>query len=398
MWFSDYADGVIGEVTTAGAVTVFPAGVKKGPIGLASSDDSVYFLSNDIGYGVVASNGQSTPYSLICHHPTCAFPYVSQIDSSDLAITNDGGAWMSGDATLNSQGQYEYVLLRAVNGSVTNVFEAPGYIPSVALGPDGAVWFIDQTNTALGRIDASGDVSEISLAAFKKGGGGLGTLAAGPDGNIWVTTPFASCGSPIDYASCTLRVTPQGTITGFNGFFNGEHDNNDFISGPDKALWSGSGAGGLLQRIDIDGDMSVYSDPGVSPSSVPVTVGPDKNIWTAGNSNIYSYDSSRIITAKPAQLISRSTGTAKIKVAEATYTGSFDGSMLYEGAGCGFKGKQTGKSFTIRYDSGARCVFAFEDKQKIGTVFVTVLPAPYRTVRAGVHQIGRSHRVNEPQI
>src|SRR2546423_14292103 len=60
---------------------------------------------------------------------------------------------------------------------------------AITAGSDGALWFIDQGNNAIGRITTSGSVTEFPVPtpnAFSPNVQPTG-ITSGPDGNIWFT-------------------------------------------------------------------------------------------------------------------------------------------------------------------------------------------------------------------
>ncbi len=396
LWFSDYNANVIGQITTKGAVAILSGVAQQGPFGLQSLAGSAYYVNSGYGYGI-ASGGSAVPYSLVCQ-ASCTIPYLSEEISLDLAVTSDGSAWTSAYEIVDRYGDVLPVILRAANGIVTGVFVAPGYVASLALGPDGAVWFTDTTNTALGRIDSTGAITEISLAAFFGGGNGyLATLTTGPDGNLWVATESPTCGLPQDYGwHCILRVTPQGQITGFNTLFDASY-NNELAGGRDGGIWSSAnGIFGPLQRTDTSGNLSFYFNPSATSGGGAVSVGPDNSIWAVNGSSVYGYPSKRIISAKPAQLISTKNGTTKIKVSEPTYSGDFSASVVYEEGTCALETVGPAKAFNIRYDSGSTCIYAFEDQDDIGEVYVDVLPQAARRVQSHVRAVTSHPAASQP--
>jgi streptogramin lyase len=68
----------------------------------------------------------------------------------------------------------------------------------ITAGPDGALWFTERDEHAIGRITASGAITELPLAT------GLSPydIKAGPDGALWFTAD-----------SCIGRITTEGAVT-----------------------------------------------------------------------------------------------------------------------------------------------------------------------------------------
>src|SRR6516164_7664211 len=55
----------------------------------------------------------------------------------------------------------------------------------IAAGPDGNLWFAEESGNRIGRITPGGVVTEFGTGITS--GSGLGGIAAGPDGNLWFT-------------------------------------------------------------------------------------------------------------------------------------------------------------------------------------------------------------------
>ncbi len=84
-------------------------------------------------------------------------------------------------------------------GMVSNYTDASISFPTkIAAGPDGALWFTNQSNNSIGRITTSGVVSNYTDASISSYGG----IAAGPDGALWFTNQSNSIGR----ISCSPRL------------------------------------------------------------------------------------------------------------------------------------------------------------------------------------------------
>jgi streptogramin lyase len=130
--------------------------------------------------------------------------------------------------------------------------QGPG---SIALGPDGAMWFT-QGGWQIGRIDASGVITELPIPAIAY------SIALGSDGNLWMTTPGG-----------IGRMTPAGAFTLFPvaGALR-------ITSGPDGNLWFTKDPDPRIGRITTSGVITEFSLP---TNSLPrnITGGPDGNVW-----------------------------------------------------------------------------------------------------------------------
>jgi virginiamycin B lyase len=55
----------------------------------------------------------------------------------------------------------------------------------IAAGPDGAMWFTNESNNAIGRITTGGAVTNFTDPGIS----GPDSITAGPDGAMWFTDP-----------------------------------------------------------------------------------------------------------------------------------------------------------------------------------------------------------------
>jgi streptogramin lyase len=196
-----------------------------------------------------------------------------------------------------------------------------GLTPGVALwgitsGPDGNLWFSEESNNAVGRITPSAVISEFS-AGFPTGS--PRGIVTGPDGNLWVAMaggdgaiaqvtkagevtefPVPTPGDPTDIAvgpdknlwyvdsaaHLIGRITPDGSITEFSAGLTALSEPSAITKGPDGALWFTEAAAGKIGRITTTGEITEFSS-GLSGSSAPkdIVTGPDGNLWFTLNAD-----------------------------------------------------------------------------------------------------------------
>src|SRR5262245_5846318 len=123
----------------------------------------------------------------------------------------------------------------AMLGSITEFkVPSPGGPNSIALGPDGALWFTEVSRPAIGRMTTTGKVTSF---------------------------PIASNASPVS-----------------------------IVAGPDGALWFTEASGPGVGRITTSGQISEFTIPACGPCRYPpgplgLTVGSDGALWYARPSN-----------------------------------------------------------------------------------------------------------------
>ena len=144
----------------------------------------------------------------------------------------------------------------------------------ITSGPDGNLWFTEDSGNSIGRITPSGVITVFSsgLAPNSYPWG----ITSGPDGNLWFTV--------VDGIG---RITPSGVITVFSAGLAKYSGPIEITAGPDGNLWFTDYDGGAIGRITPSGVFTVFST-GLTANSGPqgITTGPDGNLWfTEYNSN-----------------------------------------------------------------------------------------------------------------
>ena len=195
-----------------------------------------------------------------------------------------------------------------------------GLTPNVRLwgissGPDGNLWFTEETHNAVGRITPGGVITEFT-AGFPTGS--PQGIVNGPDGNLWVAMaggngaiaqvtkagvvtefPVPTQGDPTD-----ITVGPtatSGTSTAPPTWSAGsprtaaspsshrpdpDSEPSSITKGPDGALWFTEAKAGKIGRITMAGGIAEFSS-GLSGSSEPkdIVTGPDGNLWFTLNAD-----------------------------------------------------------------------------------------------------------------
>jgi hypothetical protein len=131
---------------------------------------------------------------------------------------------------------------------------------SIAVGPDGNLWFIEYDGSRIGRITPSGIITEfsagISAGAFPE------DITAGPDGNLWFTE---FVGNRIG------RITPLGVVTEFSAGISADAAPVSIVTGPDGNLWFTEPFGNQIGRITTSGVVTEFS-AGITAGSSPYFV------------------------------------------------------------------------------------------------------------------------------
>lgn len=198
------------------------------------------------------------------------FPVPGGGDPGGITAGPDGALWFV------EEGSSEIGRITTA-GVVTNEFPvstAPGPVPpdptlpsrldQITLGPDGALWFTEPADNTIGRITAAGAITEFPLTVPGAQPEGIGV---GPDGNVWFTAPGLNQ---------IGRITTSGTITMFTGASPGA---SDIAAGPDGALWFTESGANTIGRITTAGAVTNhYPVPTAASEPSGITAGPG-GLW-----------------------------------------------------------------------------------------------------------------------
>ena len=172
----------------------------------------------------------------------------------------DGNLWFT-EQTGNNIGKI------TPTGTVTE-YPVPTYNSqpgSITAGPDGNLWFTEFSGNHIGKITTSGAVTEY---AAELPGTEYGGITTGPDGNLWFT----------EINSNKIgKMTPTGTFTSYivPSFSGGQY----IVTGPDGNLWFTEQSANKIGKITTSGAVTEYVAPGTTPEPQDIVTGPDGNLW-----------------------------------------------------------------------------------------------------------------------
>lgn len=137
---------------------------------------------------------------------------------------------------------------------------------SIALGPDGNLWFAERDGNKIGRVAPDGTVTEFLVPTPGSSPWGV---AVGSDGNVWFTE---RAGDKIG------RITPAGTITEFPLPRTGQAPAG-IAAGPDGNVWFTEHLGNRIGRITMSGVITEFMVPTAASTPARIAVGPDGAMW-----------------------------------------------------------------------------------------------------------------------
>ncbi len=146
---------------------------------------------------------------------------------------------------------------------------------TLASGPGGQLWFSEYTANRIGRFDiATRVVTEYGPLT-----GPASAIVAGPDGNVWFVENSSTGAAPV-----IGRITPAGAITEISDGLDVGQSIGALTAGADGSLWfvkSGTGGAAIGKIVPGTGAITLYSAGlfGSFPALGAITAGPDGNVW-----------------------------------------------------------------------------------------------------------------------
>lgn len=257
--------GCAGSGSSGGAAShpphdiVLPRGAYPGNL-LASGDGSLWISESGEAVARRFPNGRLRQYRLP----------GSENSPGDLEEAPDGAIWIAGFE--------EFIRIDPRNGSIAigadfGPYANPeiGLPESVAVGPDGAVWFGDGAVPAhLLRVEPDGSTSTYALAGVEAEAAVNG-MVLGPDRAIWLSLSEQFGGGHGEIG----RFTPDGGLRLWH--LPADHAPQQIVVGPDGALWFAE-ADHHLGRITTDGEISEFTlRPGLAVNDI--AAGQGDSLW-----------------------------------------------------------------------------------------------------------------------
>jgi streptogramin lyase len=160
-------------------------------------------------------------------------------------------------------------------------------VGTLAAGPDGNVWFTCFRERSgrggqalIGRITPHGEVSEFSSGIPT--GLGIDDIVAGPDGNLWFTLS-AGVSGPLrrGRTSAIGRMTPAGVVTVFNTGLRKRSAPGEIVAGPGDNLWfTDIASPPEIGQITTQGTIAEFPTALKPPLGLGgLAAGPDGNVW-----------------------------------------------------------------------------------------------------------------------
>ena len=140
----------------------------------------------------------------------------------------------------------------------------------IAAGPDGNLWVTNTGSNTIAKVSTAGVI--LQNYSLPTANAGARNITVGPDNNLWFT---------MTTANQIGKITTSGVISTYNGP-TANSQPYDITTGPDGALWFTEFAGNKIGRITTDGTITnEYVLPSGNTGPWGITNGP------TGSSRVY---------------------------------------------------------------------------------------------------------------
>ncbi|HEY0417272.1 MAG TPA: hypothetical protein VGC78_12890 [Gaiellaceae bacterium] len=157
---------------------------------------------------------------------------------------------------------------RGATTAIQEIRLASGSGPStITSGPDGAVWFVEETANRIGRLTTGGALTEYPVPTPNAS---VGAITTGPDGNIWFAETKGLKVARL--VPTTGRITEFPTPVGGNGIITGSDGNLWVLASTTSKVLVVSTAGAVLRTLTVPTASSFPHGP---------SLGPDGNVYFA---------------------------------------------------------------------------------------------------------------------
>jgi streptogramin lyase len=201
------------------------------------------------------------------------FPVPPGTNPGGITAGPDGALWFVEEGTskigrITTAGVVtnHYAVTTSARSSVNS-------LDQITLGPDGALWFTEPGDNQIGRITtAGGPPTEFTLPI---GDGEPEGITAGPDGALWFTAVNAG---KIGRIPSSPPADPPHGITLYPPTGRAGSEISDISVGPDGALWFTESGGNRIGRITTGGVISHFTVPTAKSEPSGITQGP-RGLW-----------------------------------------------------------------------------------------------------------------------
>jgi virginiamycin B lyase len=268
IWFTEFNTDGIGNITTAGVVTVYATGANSQPDGIAESHSHRRIWAGGYGGLMISSkpSGAQTDYPIPGAH------------IGGVVVGPDKNIWFA-DYGNNKLG-------RITHAGVVTEFALPSGAQPIALavGKDKNFWIVDDVRNKIIKVNSSG----VVLHSYGHGittGESPSRIVAAPDGNLY----FSEGANSFTVNDKIARITLEGKIEEI-GNIPPASAPNQLAVGKDKNVYFAMGRLQAVGKITLATSKVTFSylpmtnDQGTNA----ILEGPDERLWLGANETIYA--------------------------------------------------------------------------------------------------------------
>jgi signal transduction histidine kinase/ligand-binding sensor domain-containing protein/DNA-binding response OmpR family regulator len=240
------------------------AGLAAGPVlGLAETPDGALWVRTTDGVSQLDAGGfHSFPLP-----SSGRGSYQEALLAAGIAPAGRNGVWLGSQGGLLLQVPGQEISRQTVLGDLAFSVVGP-----LAMAPDGALWFVDQSTQPAGLVKrADANFNRIRLGALLDSG--VTAFHVAPDGGLWVGQ---------EYGSVTRYDPASAEVLHFEANEAGSPVQRVYKikTGPDGAAWFATGSG--IYRYDSTTFMSLDRRHGLPANLVQETFGtPAGSLWVS---------------------------------------------------------------------------------------------------------------------
>jgi streptogramin lyase len=213
MYYTEFATSQIGRIPTSaigGATgTAFPIASGGAPVAIvAGPSNHIWFTEQSTAAGNGGTIGEMDTTGTVLSETTVSGTAHTGTGIDGLAVGPDGFLWFT-EQTTGIVGKMDPATHSVTPFQITGT----AHPTAITAGPDGKVYFVDQGNNAIGQITTAGAFVEFPLTtslAFGANAAPFG-ITSGPDNNIWFTEQSAAGVGKIGKLTITT-VAPTPTL------------------------------------------------------------------------------------------------------------------------------------------------------------------------------------------
>ena len=187
-----------------------------------------------------------------------------------ITVGPDGALWYT-LPTSNEIG-------RLSTSGIASFFAVHGTPEDITLGPDGNLWFTEYQGFKIGRLTPSGTLTEFTLA--NPSYGDPDGIVAGPDGNLWFTYYQDPSNTTFQGQSHVGKISPAGTVTNYQ-LTNLYAGAMGIAAGPDGDIWVTENRQEAVDRItpSTGADQVILLGSAITGHPAEIVPGPGSTMW-----------------------------------------------------------------------------------------------------------------------